>query len=461
MRITAAFVLACSLACAKGAQSPLAAELVYTALDASLPRLYVVGEAAGASSLALSPAGQRAAFVGALGTTAKDATPPATRSLQVVYGLVADDASLLSLRKVNADGAADVLLATLPAGVWTSPSGAWQTADGTILVQLSRQDGSGPALLAIRDNTAKVLAAGRFVALAGNRLAYLANSTSGVADVGDLRSVAADGSANLALGGGDADDEFHGVAEGKLLFTAHHSGSAPELRIAGVDGVNALSRPGSKGLLLSGSTVVAARSGAFEKVGLDLHVAKVSLLSGAQVLALLGDGRVAAFVKGAGVMADGQVLDSWSADSVAGAHLFGDRLVYTMNSAAGSYLRSAKLDGSGATGLSEGHGQQLLFEAELPGSRVLFYRTKATEPGGWLSTVAVAGGAESLVGDDYTGTRRAADQDFGGLTRAGRLVFEAELHEGSGPSLFVVEPGGGVRALTPAGTRATLAAVLE
>ena len=48
-----------------------------------------------------------------------------------------------------------------------------------------------------------------------------------------------------------------------------------------------------------------------------------------------------------------------------------------------------------------------------------------------------------------------------GLTRAGRLVFEAELHEGSGPALFVAEPGGSVRALTTAGTHATLAAVLE
>ena len=179
------------------------------------------------------------------------------------------------------------------------------------------------------------------------------------------------------------------------------------------------------------------------------------------MLALLADGRVAGFVKGAGVMADGQVLDNFSADTVVAAHAFSDRLVYTANNFTGSYLRSARLDAGGAVTLSEGHGQELLFESELPGDRILFYRTKATEPGGWLSTVALGGGGERVVGDDLTGTRKAADQDFGGVTRAGRLIFEAELQEGTKPQLFIVEPGGEVRALTGAGTSATLSALVE
>src|SRR5207253_10191606 len=297
---------------------------------------------------ALTPSGVRAAFCGAVGGSA------------VVYALVRDDASVNGLHLVNLDGSGETALASLTAGTWTSPSGAWRTADGNIVVQLSRVDGKGPELLAIKDGAVTSLALGRFLALSGNRIAYLANAI-GAANLGDVRSVAADGNANLAIGGGDGDDDFHGVVSEKLIFTAHHAGASPELRFAAVDGASILTRAGSKGLLLSGNTIVAARADRFEKVGLDLFVKPVSLLSGAQVLALLADGRVAGFVKGAGVMADGQVLDNFSADTVVAAHAFSDRLVYTANNFTGSYLRSARLDAGGAVTLSEGHGQELLF----------------------------------------------------------------------------------------------------
>jgi hypothetical protein len=460
VRISLAVVAASLLACAKGASTALPAEIVYATAE-GLTQIYAMPETPGAARVALTPSGKRAAYVGALGTTPKESPLPATRLLQVVYALVADDASITSLRKVSVDGTADVALAELPAATWTNPAGAWQTQDGTLIVQLSHLDGSGASLLAVGGGNASVLADGRFLAVAGNRVAYLANATSVTSPAGDVRSVGADGNANLALGGGDADDLFHGVSGDKLIFTAHHTATTPELRIAGIDGVSTLARAGSKGLLFSEGSIVASRSDAFEKIGLDLHVQPLPLLSGAQVLALLPDGRVAAFVKGAGVMANGQVLDARAADAALAPHLFGDRLVYTLNDSTGSYLRSAKIDGSGATALAEGHGQQLLFEAELPFGRVLFYRTKATEPGGWLSTVSVAGGGESLVGDDITGTRKAADQDFEGLTRAGRLVFEAELTEGTKPRLFVVEGSGEIRGLTSDGSSATLSAVLE
>jgi hypothetical protein len=231
LRFSAAAV-ASLLACAKGASTALPAEIVYATPEAGLTRLYATPETPGATRTALSPAAERAAFVGALGATPKDAAVPPTRTLQVVYALVADDASLTSLRKIGIDGKPDVALADLPAATWTHPAGAWQTQDGTIVVQLSRRDGSGPSLLAVRDGGASVLAQGRFLAMAGNCIAYLANSTSAVATVGDIRSVGADGNANLALGGGDADDLFHGAAGDELLFTAHHTKTTPELRIA-------------------------------------------------------------------------------------------------------------------------------------------------------------------------------------------------------------------------------------
>ncbi|MGZ6142207.1 MAG: hypothetical protein ACXWLM_02660 [Myxococcales bacterium] len=445
--MSAALAALSLLACAKGQNTAHPAVVVYQTAS-GVTRLHAVPETPGSTAVALTPADQRVAFCGAIGGTS------------VVYALVGDDASVSGLHQVNLDGTGDVPLASVAPATWTSPGGAWRTADGTIVVQLSRLDGGGPELLAISGGAVTSLALGRFAALSGNRIAYLANATS-AASVGDVRTVGSDGSANLALGGGDGDDELHGFVEGKLVFTAHHSQAAPELRIAALDGAGVLSRAGSKGLLLSGSTVVAERAGGFEKVGVDLYVKPVSLLGGAQVLALLADGRVAAFVKGAGVMADGQVLDSFTADTVVAPHAFADRLVYTANNFTGAYLRSARLDAGGAVTLSEGHGQELLFESELPGNQVLFYRTKATEPGGWLSTVALGGGGEKVVGDDLTGTRKAADQDFGGVTKAGRLVFEAELTEGQAPGLFIVEPGGGVRSLTAAGTAATLSAVVE
>ncbi len=461
VRIPLAVVAVSLLACAKGASTTLPAQLVYSTPEAGLIRLYATQETPGAARIALTPPAQRAAYVGALGTTPKDAPLPTTRTLQVIYGWVADDASITSLRKIGIDGKGDVAPADLPAATWTNPAGPWQTQDGTIVVQLSHLDGSGPSLLAVRDGLVSELAPGRFLAVAGNRVAYLANSTSATSHTGDIRSVGADGNANLALGGGDGDDLFHGVSADKLVFTAHHTGTTPELRIAGIDGASTLARTGSKGLLFAQGIIVALRSDAFEKIGLDLHVSPVPLLSGAQVLALLPDGRVAAFVKGAGVMANSQVLDARTADAAVAPHLFGDRLVYTLNDATGSYLRSARIDGGGAAALAEGHGQQLLFESELPGGRVLFYRTKATEPGGWLSDVSVSGGGETLVGDDITGTRKAADQDFEGLTRAGRLVFEAELTEGTKPRLYIVEGSGEIRGLTADGSSATLSAVLE
>ena len=100
----------------------------------------------------------------------------------------------------------------------------------------------------------------------------------------------------------------------------------------------------------------------------------------------------------------------------------------------------------------------MLFSSALPGGRVVFYRTNGVEPGGWLSSARIDGGDERLVGDDATGTRRAADHDFGAVTGAGRLVFEAELHEGTAPQLFVVESNREVRRLTAAGTDTTTTA---
>jgi hypothetical protein len=51
--------------------------------------------------------------------------------------------------------------------------------------------------------------------------------------------------------------------------------------------------------------------------------------------------------------------------------------------------------------------------------------------------------------------------DFGAITKAGRLLFEAELHDRDPRQVYVVEPMGEARTLTPDGGYATLSAVLE
>ncbi len=73
----------------------------------------------------------------------------------------------------------------------------------------------------------------------------------------------------------------------------------------------------------------------------------------------------------------------------------------------------------------------------------------------------VEGGDERLLGEPASGTLAAADHDFGGVTRSGRIVFEAELIEHLPPQLFVVEPDGSVRGLTGASSYSTLSAIVE
>jgi hypothetical protein len=103
----------------------------------------------------------------------------------------------------------------------------------------------------------------------------------------------------------------------------------------------------------------------------------------------------------------------------------------------------------------------VLFSALVPGGRALFFRTGGAEIGGRLSTVALDGSAERVVGDDATGTTHAADHDFGALSAGGRLFFEAELFEHAPPRIYVVEPGGAVRALSDRAVYTSIATLLQ
>jgi hypothetical protein len=423
-------------------QAPAEATVVFSQVESGAARLYAVGES-GSMPLALTPAGVRAAYCGSL-------------ARKIVWAELAADATVVSL---HSD---DVALGRLPAGKYRSAGGAKALGDA-VLVQAQRADGTGAELLVSRNGAVATLAQGRFLGISGDRVAYLAHATSASIEAGDVRSVRADGTGDLALGGGAGQDLFHGIANGSIFLTVN--GASPEVRSVSFDGSVLHSRPGSMGLLFARGTVVAARGTGFELLDAAMSAGSLQLPPGANPLALLDDGRVAAHVVGTGLLAadakGARLLDGFSAAGARSAHQIGDRIVYTANGSAGSFLRSARIDGSAAATVAEGHGQEVRFTSALPAGRVLFYRTKALEPGGWLASARIDGGDERLIGDDSTGTRRAADHDFGAVLGSGRLVFEAELQEGQPPRLYIVEPMGEVRTLTAQGTYATLSAVLE
>lgn len=439
------------LGCSGGSKPPAAlATVVYTAKDSGATRLFAISESGG-TPVPLSPAGQGVAFAAALADR------------RSIYAATAGDGTLLSLHGVSPDGKSTSALGALPARNWNGVDGAWLAADGSVVVEALRADGGGFDLLVSRRGAASLLAHGRFLALAGDRVAFLKNERSAGSGMGDVGSIRLDGSGELLLGGGGARDRFLSFAAGQLLFTSH-AGSAPQVRSVALDGSNARVRVGSDGVLAGGALLVAVRDNALERLDASLAPTPLQLPSTASPLLLLEDGRLVARVAGTGlVLADAQgvrTLDAFDGDSALEAHLAGDDLFYTANTASGTFLRAVHLDGASGRTLSKGVGQALGFIALL-GGRALFYRTKGTEAGGWLATVGLDGKGETLVGDDATGTRRAADMDFGAITKAGRLLFEAELHDRDPRQVYVVEPMGEVRALTGDGAYATLSAVLE
>ena len=454
MRDVAAFALvaavaACSRTTARGTASNEAV-LVYGQQDNGGIRLHAAGESGQAQPVALTPRGQRAVYCGAL------------PGRWVIWASTDTDFVLTSLHAVNADGTGAVDLGPIASSLYRWPKGAWATADGAVVVQALRLDGSSDELLIARGGTVVPLAPGAFLAASGDRVAYLAHRGSKTAAVGDVRSIRTDGTGAIALGGGDRHDRFHGAAGGAILLTTQAAG----VRLVALDGTLLRERPGSTGLLFQKGMLVAGRGDGFELLDRDLSATPLSLASGAKVLALLDDGRVAAHLAGAGVVAagarDSTVLDGFPSGSAFGARQSGDRLVFTVDGGGGSVLRSAGLDGSGARTIAESHDRaEVVLAAPLRDGRLLFSRTGGEEAGSQLSLAAVDGSGPRPLGDDASGTLRALDQDLGGLTAAGRVVFEAELPGGHGPRLFVAEPGGGVRAVTGDGDFATFAAILQ
>jgi hypothetical protein len=456
--LAAALLAACSQTrpAVPALAAPSEAQLVFAKAQPGETRLFAQGESGTGPAVALTPAGARAEFGGSAGRT-------------VVYGLLAQDGTLASVHSVSIDGTGSAKLADLPAAQYRGLRGLHAASEGTLLVELAVSSGARE-LHAVRGGALVKLAAGSFLAERSGEVVYLAQAKSLADFTGDVRAIRVDGSAERALGGNDGDDQFHGVIAGAALLTAHRSGAA-EVRSVTVASAGAAAkvRAGSAGVLFSGGVLVARHGAAVETLDGALNASAIALPSGAEAVAVLADGRVAGFVAGQGLYAANAsastLLDGTKASALLAPHVVrsasGDRLVFTVSTDAGSFLRSAKLDGTASVQLAEGHGQQLLFTSETAGGRVVFYRTKGNEPGGWLSSVRVDGGDEKILGDSATGTLAAADHDFGGVTRSGRIVFEAELIEHLPPQLFVVEPDGSVRGLTGASSYSTLSAIVE
>ena len=431
------------------------AEVVFARVGATETRLFAQPESGG-EAIALTPAGARAEFGGTAGK-------------RVIYGVLAADGTLAAVRAVGLDGQGDAALGTLAPAAFRGLRGLHVTGDGSLVLELARASGARELRIARGSAPLAAFASGSWLGEAAGVIAYLANAQSLGDGVGDVRAIRLDGSADRLLGAGGGDDQFHGFAGASAVLTAHRSG-ATEVRSVPLDGSAAKVRAGSRGVLFfSGGALVAARGAALEKLDASLAATTIALPAGTTALAVLPDGRVAGFAAGSGLLAadsaKATVLDATDATSALAAHVLhtanGDRLVYTANGATGSFLRSARLDGGGAALLAEGHGQEVLFTSALSTGRIVFYKTKGNEPGGWLHSVRAEGGDERMLGDGASGTLTAADHDFGGVTKAGRIVFEAELVDHQPPQLFVVEPDGAVRGLTGGGSYATLSAIVE
>ena len=451
--LTAALLAACSQSPKAPPAPPSDASVVFARASATETRLFAQPESGG-EAIALTPAGSRAEFGGTAGK-------------RVIYGVLAADGTLASVRSVGLDGQGDVALGALTPAAYRGLRGLHVASDGSLLIELAQAAGARELRIA-RGGSAPLatFAAGSWLGEAAGAVVYLANAQSLGDGVGDVRALRLDGSGDRLLGAGGGDDQFHGLSGSSALVTARRSGAA-EVRSVPLDGAAAKVRAGSRGVLFSRGVLVAARGASLEKLDAALSATTLALPSGATALAVLPDGRVAGFLAGSGLLAadaaKATVLDTPAASSALAAHVLasGDRLVYTANGDTGSFLRSARLDGTGAALLSEGHGQTVLFTSEMGSGRVVFYKTKGNEPGGWLHSVRAEGGDERMLGDSASGTLAAADHDFGGVTKAGRIIFEAELVEHQAPRLFVVEPDGTLRGLTGAGSYATLSAIVE
>ncbi|MCC6525237.1 MAG: hypothetical protein IT373_21470 [Polyangiaceae bacterium] len=425
-----------------------ASTIILRAANGGSHEIYAVDEH-GAHATRLSRPGTDTTYAGTL---------PGRRVVLAVHGA---DHAVASLEVVALDGSERRELGALEPGRFARVVQA--KADGEVLaLELGRAQDLGKSdVVVVRPGAAPALAAenATLVALAAGRVAFMTG--------GSLRSTALDGSDARTLGADDAEDRVVEVRGERLLLTIH-AAVLGDVRVVKIDGSarvdigtpEADDRPvGFAGDTRVVVTRAAGDARAIEAVGVDGKDAR-TLAAGtvaAHAIAPTGD---VVFSDGAGALgtasaattasAAPRTLDPAAGTKVSAVKVLGERVFY-LGGEGGSTLRTARLDGSGATTLCAEPTWRPFFATVTPDGRAIFYRALVGQlEGGRLYSVKLDGTGLEPLGNDVVSpdgsafTTPLSDQDFEAVTVNGRIVFEAEFHEGA-PHLLVTD--GGKRAL--------------
>jgi len=463
-----ALVLA-TLACSRTAPAPTVPGMAAPAGGADRAAapatiLYHVGSFDSRSVVAISEDGAGAAVtLSAAGASASFVT--ALEGRRVLIAERAADGSLARLIAVGVDGSGRQVVGTAPAGY---EGVAKALVSGPIVVAaLQRAGGLGVTDLYVfpPGGAAVQLAQGATLSAVGSgRVLYLASAHAAEGS-GDARSIALDATADVALGGGDGQDQILQADGVRVLLTIH--GAA--VRLVGFSGEGAvtLATAGAnlRAFALGSGRILYTRDGALASSSLDGTDERV-LAPAATPILVAPDGRILFASGGAlssvaplgGVV---RVLDAHAGASVRFARIFGDSVIFTGDGAEWAALRAARLDGSGARVLFEREVTLPIVAGVTSSGHVVFHASYLGQlEGGQVLSAKLDGTETQQIGRDVystEGTRSAnvpADQDFEALTPSGRVILESE-YEGStfGAQLLVGAPASGAaRELTALGS---------
>ena len=447
----AAFLFAASAGCNRGtptaaatatAAKPQAASALVAFSAAGADgnrRIIAVAEDRGGAPVTLSAEGIDTVFVSALS---------GRRALLAER----NDAGIARLVIASTDGTRGAL-GELPAGRYQGANKALVSGD-VVVAELSRGDTSD--LFALRAGAKPVLLVegASLVAVAGDRAAFVS--------AGNVKSIKFDGSAPMALGGGDGSDRVAEVRADRLLLTLHASG-AGDVRAVRIDGSGradfgqpnvderafgfagpdrfVFARSGSSGAIIGS----AALDGTDER-------ALTKPAQAATPLAIDGDGTVVFSARGGALMSvaasggDTHVLDAAAGDAPVVSRFVSGRVLYIAEADTGSSLRAARLDGTGVAVLCERPLWLPFVTAVTADNRVLFHRALSGQlEGGQAFSVNLDGTDLRAMGTQVVATdgsgHSPADQDFEAITPAGNVILEAEF-DGAGPrQLLIAAPG--------------------
>jgi hypothetical protein len=412
--------------------------VVFTGRDGATRTVGAVVEDGSRAPVQLSAPGADTTFAAVL---------PGRRVLLVE---AAADGSLAALAAARADTGERASLGALPAGQYAATTKIVPADDGAV-AELARAGSDASDVLALRAGAEpRLLAAlSHLVGVSGGRAAVMT--------VGNLRSVALDGSAGVALGAGDGHDQVAAMRGDRILLTIHEGTRESAVRLVDAAGSAPVDTGGPSAAravaLTETARMVYARAGALVSAALDGKDEQVLTRPdlGARFLHVTADGQILAGSAAGALLAVGaaggavRVLDPAAGSTVRIGAVQAGQVVYTCDGPHWPALRAAALDGSGVASLIEAPPALPLFAGLTDGGRVVFYRSLAGQlEGGQVMSVKLSGddlrqvGATVSTPDGQPLGGSPLDQDFEALTPSGRLVLESEFAVTGGGSQLLL-----------------------